>query len=153
MEQSLVLVKPDGVQRGLIGEVMRRLEQRGLHLIAAKFMQVSQELAETHYAIHKGKPFYEGLIKYITSAPVMAMAWDGPNAIVAIRQTMGATRPTEAAPGSIRHDFALEVGRNLTHASDSVENGEKEVALWFKSTELVDWKRGADQWIYERILA
>jgi nucleoside-diphosphate kinase len=150
MERSLVLVKPDGVQRGLIGEVIARLERRGLRVVAAKFLQVSQELAETHYAIHKGKPFYDGLIEYITSAPVMAMVWEGPNAIAAIRQTMGATRPTEAAPGSIRHDFALEVGRNLTHASDSVENGEKEVALWFKSTELVDWKRDADRWIFEK---
>ena len=149
MERSLVLVKPDGVQRGLIGEVVGRLERRGLRMVAAKFLQVSQELAETHYAIHKGKPFYDGLIDYITSAPVMAMVWEGPSAIAAIRQTMGATRPTEAAPGSIRHDFALEVGRNLTHASDSVENGNKEVALWFKSTELVDWKRDADRWIFE----
>jgi nucleoside-diphosphate kinase len=150
MERTLVLVKPDGVQRGLIGEIISRLERRGLRLVAAKFIQVSQELAETHYAIHKGKPFYAGLIKYITSAPVMAMAWEGPNAVAAIRQTMGATRPTDAAPGSIRHDFALEVGRNLTHASDSVENGEKEVALWFKPTELLDWKRDADPWIFEK---
>jgi nucleoside-diphosphate kinase len=149
MERSLVLVKPDGVQRGLIGEVIGRLERRGLRLVAAKFIQVSQNLAETHYSIHKGKPFYNGLIKYITSAPVMAMAWEGPNAVTAIRQTMGATRPTEAAPGSIRHDFALEVGRNLTHASDSVENGEKEVALWFGPAELVNWKRDADLWIFE----
>jgi nucleoside-diphosphate kinase len=150
MERTLVLVKPDGVQRGLIGEIIGRLERRGLRLVAAKFIQVSQELAETHYAIHQGKPFYDGLIKYITSAPVMAMTWEGPNAVAAIRQTMGATRPTEAAPGSIRHDFALEVGRNLTHASDSVENGEKEVALWFSPAELVDWKRDADQWIFEK---
>ncbi len=150
MERTLVLVKPDGVQRGLIGEIISRLERRGLRLVAAKFIQVSQELAETHYAIHKGKPFYAGLIKYITSAPVMAMVWEGPNAVAAIRQTMGATRPTDAAPGSIRHDFALEVGRNLTHASDSVENGEKEVALWFNPAELVDWKRAADQWIFEK---
>ncbi len=150
MERTLVLVKPDGVQRGLIGEVIGRLEHRGLRLVAAKFIQVSRELAETHYAIHKGKPFYDGLIEYITSAPVMAMAWDGPNAIAAIRQTMGATRPTEAAPGSIRHDFALEVSRNLTHASDSVENGEKEVALWFSPAELVDWKRDSDRWIFEK---
>ncbi len=150
MERTLVLVKPDGVQRGLIGEIIGRLERRGLRLVAAKFIQVSQELAETHYAIHKGKPFYAGLIIYITSAPVMAMVWEGPNAVAAIRQTMGATRPTEAAPGSIRHDFALEVGRNLTHASDSIENGEKEVALWFDPSELVDWKRAADQWIFEK---
>ncbi len=150
MERSLVLVKPDGVQRALIGEVISRLERRGLRLVAAKFMQVSRELAETHYAIHKGKPFYNGLIDYITSAPVMAMVWEGPNAVAAIRQTMGATRPTEAAPGSLRHDFALEVGRNLTHASDTVENGEKEVALWFKPEELVDWKREVDRWVFEK---
>lgn len=127
MEKTLVLVKPDGVQRGLIGEVISRLERRGLKLIAAKFLNVPIELAEEHYAIHKGKPFYNSLIQYITSSPVMAMAWEGPNAILAVRQTMGATRPTEAAPGSIRHDFGLEIGRNLTHASDSAENGEWKV--------------------------
>ena len=149
MEKSLVLVKPDGVQRGLIGEVIARLERRGLRLVAARFMQVSTELAETHYGIHKGKPFYAGLISYITSAPVMAMVWEGPNAVAAIRQTMGATRPTEAAPGTLRHDFALQVGRNLTHASDTPENGEKEVALWFKPEEIVDWSREADRWIFE----
>lgn len=150
MERSLVLVKPDGVQRALIGEVISRLERRGLRLVAAKYMQVSRELAETHYAIHKGKPFYDGLIAYIVSAPVMAMVWEGPNAVAAIRQTMGATRPTDAAPGSLRHDFALEVGRNLTHASDTVENGVNEVALWFKSEELVDWKREVDRWVFEK---
>lgn len=150
MERSLVLVKPDGVQRALIGEVISRLERRGLRLVGAKFMQVSRELAETHYAIHKGKPFYDGLIEYIISAPVMAMVWEGPNAVAAIRQTMGSTRPTEAAPGSLRHDFALEVGRNLTHASDTVENGEKEAALWFKKEELVDWKREVDRWVFEK---
>lgn len=149
MERSLVLVKPDGVQRGLVGEVIARLEKRGLLLVGAKFMQVSRELAEEHYAIHKGKPFYEGLIAYITSSPVMAMAWEGPSAIAAIRQTMGATRPLEAAPGTIRHDFALEVGRNLTHASDSPENGLNETALWFKKEELVSWKRATDAWIFE----
>ena len=150
MERSLVLVKPDGVQRALVGEVISRLERRGLRLVAAKFMQVSRELAETHYGIHKGKPFYDGLIEYITSAPVMAMVWEGPNAIAAIRQTMGATRPTEAAPGSLRHDFALEVGRNLTHASDTPENGANEVSLWFKKDELVDWSREVDRWVFEK---
>ena len=150
MEQSLVLVKPDGVQRGLIGEVISRLERRGLRLIAAKFLQVSQELAETHYAIHKGKPFYDSLIDYITSAPVMAMVWEGPSAVAAIRQTMGATRPTDAAPGSLRHDFSLEIGRNLTHASDTLENSEKEVELWFTSGELVEWERYTDRWIFEK---
>ena len=149
MEKTLVLVKPDGVQRGLVGEVISRLERRGLRLVAAKFMAVSTGLAETHYSIHKGKPFYEGLISYITSAPVMAMVWEGPNAVAAVRQTMGATRPTEAAPGTVRHDFALQVGRNLTHASDTPENGEKEVALWFQNSELVDWGRDVDRWIFE----
>jgi nucleoside-diphosphate kinase len=150
VERTLVLVKPDGVERGLIGEVIARLERRGLRLVAAKFMQVSKQLAETHYAIHKGKPFYDGLISYITSAPVMAMVWEGPNAVAAVRQTMGSTRPTEAAPGTLRHDFALEVGRNLTHASDEPANGEKEVALWFMKDELVDWKREVDRWIFEK---
>lgn len=149
MEQTFVLVKPDGVQRGLVGEIIARLERRGLRLAAAKFMAVSKELAETHYAIHKGKPFYDGLIDYITSAPVMAMVWEGPNAVVAVRQTMGATRPTEAAPGSVRHDFGLEVGRNITHASDSVENGQKETELWFTPEELVSWNREIDRWVFE----
>jgi nucleoside-diphosphate kinase len=149
MERSLVLVKPDAVQRGLIGEVILRLERRGLRLVAAKFIAVSDELAKTHYAIHQDKPFFDGLIRYITSAPVMAMVWEGPNAINAIRQTMGATRPTEASPGSIRHDFALEIGRNLTHASDTAENGVKEVALWFRSDELISWERAVDQWVFE----
>jgi nucleoside-diphosphate kinase len=150
VERSLVLVKPDGVQRGLVGEVIARLERRGLRMVAAKFMQVSRELAEEHYAIHKGKPFYDGLIAYITSAPVMAMVWEGPNAVAAIRQTMGATRPWEAAPGTVRHDFALEVGRNITHASDSPENGISEASLWFKKSEIVDWSREIDKWIFEK---
>ena len=149
MERTFILVKPDGVQRGLIGEVTARLERRGLKLVAAKFMAVSLSLAEQHYAVHKGKVFYEGLLRYITSAPVMAMVWEGPNAVAAVRQTMGATRPYEAAPGTVRHDFALTVGRNLTHASDSVENGEKEIALWFKPEELVNWNRANDEWIFE----
>jgi len=143
------LVKPDGVQRGLIGEIIARLERRGLRLVAAKFMVVSTNLAEKHYAVHKGKSFYPGLITYITSAPVMAMAWEGPGAVAAVRQTMGSTKPTEAAPGTVRHDFGLEVGRNLTHASDSAVNGESEVALWFAGEELVDWKRSVDSWIFE----
>lgn len=149
MEKTLVLVKPDGVQRGLIGEVIARLERRGLRLIAARFLLVDKKLAQAHYAIHKGKAFYEGLIGYITSAPVMAMVWEGPDAVEAVRQTMGATRPTQAAPGTIRHDFALEIGRNLTHASDSPENGEAEVALWFQEKELVSWQRSVDPWIFE----
>ena len=149
MERTLVLVKPDGVQRGLIGEVISRLEKRGLRLIGGKFIQVSQELAETHYGIHKGKPFYDYLLEYITSSPVMALAWEGPNAVAAVRQTMGATNPLEASPGTIRHDFGLEIGRNLTHASDSPENGVKEIDLWFEEADLLDWDRDLDSWIFE----
>jgi len=149
LERTLVLVKPDGVQRGLVGEIITRLERRGLRIVGTKFLSVSQELAETHYAIHKGKPFYQGLIAYITSSPVMAMVWEGPNAIGAVRQTMGATRPTEAAPGSVRHDFGLEVGRNLTHASDSFETAQAEVNLWFRPEELIIWSRDIDRWIFE----
>ncbi|GIV66344.1 MAG: nucleoside-diphosphate kinase [Chloroflexota bacterium] len=147
MERTFVLAKPDAVQRGLVGEIIKRLEQRGLKLVAAKFLRVPTDLAEQHYAIHKGKPFYEGLIRYICSAPVMAMVWEGPQAVTAVRQTMGATRPTEAAPGTIRHDFGLEVGRNLTHASDSPENAQAEIALWFNPNELVEWKQSNEEWI------
>jgi nucleoside-diphosphate kinase len=150
LERTLVLIKPDGVQRGLIGEITRRFEQRGLKLVAARFLMVSQELAAAHYAVHKGKPFYEGLIAYITSAPVMAMVWEGPNAIVAVRQTMGSTRPTEAAPGTIRHDFGLEIGRNLTHGSDSPENASLEIGLWFNPAEVYEWYRANDPWILEK---
>ncbi|HEY45303.1 MAG: nucleoside diphosphate kinase [Anaerolineae bacterium SM23_ 63] len=149
MEKTLVLVKPDGVQRGLIGEVISRLERRGLRLVAAKFQQISRSMAELHYAVHKGKPFYDGLIDYITSSPVMAMVWEGPNAVAAVRQTMGATRPIDADPGSVRHDFSLDVGRNLTHASDSIPTAIEEIELWFKSHELVQWTRDMDRWIFE----
>ena len=115
----------------------------------ATIMKVSTELAETHYAIHKSKPFYNSLIKYITSSPVMAMVWEGNNAVAAVRQTMGSTNPIDAAPGSVRHDFGLDIGRNITHASDSVENGKKETALWFTPTELVEWQNDSEAWIYE----
>lgn len=149
LEKTLVLVKPDGVQRGLIGEVINRLERRGLQLVAAKFQQISRSMAELHYAVHKGKPFYDGLINYITSGPVMAMVWEGPNAVAAVRQTMGATRPIDADPGSVRHDFGLDVGRNLTHASDSIPTAIEEIELWFKPHELVEWTRDMDRWIFE----
>ena len=148
MQRTLVLIKPDAVQRGLIGEIICRLERRGLLMVGGKFMMVSQDLAETHYGAHKGKPFYKGLIKYITSSPIFAMIWEGPDVIKAVRHTMGATDPFEAEPGTIRHDFALGVGRNLTHASDSPESAEKEIALWFKPEEYVSWKHGLDDWIF-----
>lgn len=149
MEKTFVMIKPDAVQRGLTGQIISRLEARGLKLIAAKFMQVPQSLAEEHYAIHQGKPFYQGLIQYITASPVMAMVWEGPQAIAAARQTMGSTHPVEAAPGSVRHDFGLEVGRNLTHASDGQETADQEIALWFEAGELVNWDRSTDAWIFE----
>lgn len=150
MERTLVIVKPDGVQRGLVGEVIGRIERRGLRLIGMKFMQVSPELAAQHYAIHKGKPFYDGLISYITSSPVAVMVWEGPKAVEAVRQVMGATNPTAAAPGTVRADFAVEIGRNLTHGSDSPENGAAEVSLWFKPQELVSWQRDGERWIFEK---
>jgi nucleoside-diphosphate kinase len=149
LETTLVLIKPDAVQRGLTGEIVSRLEARGLKIIAAKFLKVPQSLAEEHYAIHQGKPFYDGLIQYITSSPVMAMVWEGPQAIAAVRQTMGSTRPIEAAPGSVRHDFGLEVGRNLTHASDGAETAKLEISLWFEPDEIIEWGRSLDPWILE----
>jgi len=149
VQRTFVMIKPDGVQRGLIGRIITRLEERGLKLVAAKFMWVNKELAEVHYEIHKNQPFYNNLINYITSSPVLAMVWEGPEAVAAVRQTMGATRPREAAPGSVRHDFGLYVGRNLTHASDSVENAEAEIRLWFKPEELVAWQRDIDRWAFE----
>lgn len=149
MERTLIIIKPDAVQRGLTGEILRRFEARGLRIAGMKFMRVSRALAEKHYAIHQGKPFFEGLVNYITSSPVVVIALEGSNAIVNARNTIGATRPHEAAPGSIRGDFALEVGRNLVHGSDSVENGEVEIANFFTAEELISWSRDADRWIFE----
>ena len=149
MERTLVLIKPDGVQRGLVGEIVGRLERRGLRLVAAKFTRVSEDLAARHYAVHKGKSFYDGLIRYITSSPVLAMVWEGPAAIEAVRQTMGATDPKQADPGSVRHDFGLQVGRNLTHASDGPDTAEQEIPLWFEPEEIVSWKRESERWIFE----
>jgi len=150
LERSLVILKPDGVQRGLIGDVIGRLERRGLRLAAMKFLSVSQTLAEQHYAVHQGKPFYEPLIKYITSGPVVVMAWEGSKAIEAIRQTVGATNPTNAAPGTLRADLAIDIGRNLIHASDGPETAAFELGLWFKPEELVEWKRDDERWVFEK---
>ena len=150
MERSLVIIKPDGVQRGLIGEIVGRLERRGLRLAAMKFMAVEKSLAERHYAVHKGKPFYDSLIQYITSAPVVVMAWEGSKAIEAVRQTVGATNPTNAAPGTIRADLALDIGRNLIHASDGAETAAFELQLWFKLDELVAWARDGERWSFEK---
>jgi nucleoside-diphosphate kinase len=149
MERTLIIVKPDGVQRGLTGEIIKRFEQRGLRIIGMKFIQVSRELAEKHYAVHQGKPFFEGLVKYIISSPVVVIALEGTNAVAAARKTIGATRPQEAEAGTIRGDLALEIGRNLVHGSDSVENGQIEVSNFFAASELVSWPRNNDPWIFE----
>ncbi len=149
MERTLVLVKPDAMQRSLAGEIIARLERRGLKLAGLKLMQASRELAEEHYAEHKGKPFYEGLLTYITACPIVAAVFEGPNAVAAARQTMGATRPVEAAPGTIRADFGLEVGRNLVHGSDSPESAGREIAIWFRDGGLFETRREIDRWVYE----
>jgi nucleoside-diphosphate kinase len=149
MERTLVLIKPDGVQRGLVGPILTRFEQRGLKIVGMKLMQVPTELAEKHYAEHVGKGFYNGLISYITSSAIVAMVLEGSNAIVAVRKTVGATKSFEAEAGSIRGDYALEVGRNLVHASDAPETAQREVALWFSESELVGWSRETDRWIFE----
>jgi len=147
-ERTLVVAKPDAIQRGYLGEIISRFERRGLRLISAKFIRISRDFAEKHYSIHKGKPFYQGLVNYIISAPVLAMIWEGENAVAAIRQAVGATNPLEAAPGTIRHDLALLTSRNLIHASDSLENAEKEIALWFDSSEIFPWDQSDESWIY-----
>jgi len=149
-ERTLVIVKPDGVQRGLVGGILGRLEARGLKLIGLKFMAVPTDLAERHYAIHQGKPFYAGLIEYITSSPVAVAVFEGKDAVTAVRAAVGATNPAAAAPGSIRGDWAIEIGRNLVHASDSPDTGNAEVELWFDSDELVTWQRTTERWISEQ---
>lgn len=147
-EKTLVLIKPDGVQRNLVGTIIKRFEDRGLQLVACKMIAVSRDIAETHYKEHKGKSFYNGLVEYITSAPVIAMIWAGEHAIEAVRQTVGKTNPLEAAPGSIRHDLALLTSRNLVHASDSPETSQREIALWFKPEELCDWTNDHYKWVF-----
>ena len=149
MERTLVLVKPDAMQRGLAGEVISRLERRGLKIVAIRLLKVSKPLAKKHYAEHEGKPFFPGLVDYITSSPIIAAVFEGPNAIVATRQTMGATSPTEAAPGSIRADFGLDRGRNLTHASDSPASARREIGLFFGDMPPVAWARDTDRWSFE----
>ncbi|MBK8021711.1 MAG: nucleoside-diphosphate kinase [Chloroflexi bacterium] len=149
MERTLIIVKPDAVQRGLSGEIIRRFEQRGLKLVGMKFMQVPRELAQKHYAEHEGKPFYEGLVSYITSSPVVVMVLEGKNCIELARNSIGKTKPVEAAPGTIRGDFGVEVGRNLVHGSDSPTSAEREIALWFNTSELFGWVRSTEAWIHE----
>lgn len=147
MERSFVMVKPDGVQRGLIGEVISRFERRGLKLAAAKFTTVSRELAEQHYAELKERPFFPGLIQFITSGPVMAMVWEGPNAIATIRKSMGATNPANAEPGTIRADLACDVSNNIVHGSDGPENAAREIGLWFGEVG-AGYTRAIETWVY-----
>jgi nucleoside-diphosphate kinase len=149
MERSLIILKPDAVQRGLIGPILTRLEQRGLKLAGLKLIRIDEALARKHYGVHEGRPFYESLVSYITSGPVVVAVVVGKDVIATVRNTVGATNPVQAAPGTIRGDFAVEIGRNLIHASDSPENGEKEAALFFAPEELVELSRSTDQWIYE----
>ena len=149
MERTLILVKPDGVQRGLIGEVIARFEKRGLKLVGLKFIQMDRDLAERHYGVHKLKPFYNSLVEYITSGPVVAMVWEGKRAIDAARMTIGKTNPAEADSGTIRGDLGMEIGRNIVHGSDGPDNAAKEIELFFDSSQLISWDRGADTWIQE----
>jgi nucleoside-diphosphate kinase len=149
IQRSLVLVKPDGVQRGLSSTILERLERRGLKIVGLKLMQISRELAERHYGEHQGKPFYEGLVSYITSGPVVAAVFEGPNAIEVIRTTMGVTNPVNAAPGTIRGDFAVEIGRNLIHGSEHAEAAAREIELFFGADGLLSYNRDVDRWIVE----
>jgi nucleoside-diphosphate kinase len=148
IERTLVLVKPDGVQRQLVGRIVARYEERGLKIVGLKLVKVDRELAERHYAVHRGKPFFEGLVEFITSGPLVAMALEGPDAIAFVRTMNGATRPTDAVPGSIRGDFAVEMGQNLVHASDSSETAATELAIWFAPGELLSYDREIDRWAF-----
>ena len=148
-ERTLVIIKPDGVQRGLIGNIITRLERRGLKIVAMKMIHMDEALARRHYAIHEGKPFFEPLVEYITSSPVVVMAVEGRKAIEIVRKTMGATNPATAEPGTIRADYALEIGRNLVHGSDGPETAATEIALFFEPSEILSWNRNTDSWIFE----
>ena len=147
IEQTLVLVKPDGVQRQLVGRILARYEDRGLKVVGLKLVRIDRAQAEAHYAVHRGKPFFEGLVEFIVSGPLVAAVLEGPEAISIVRTINGATRPEQAAPGTIRGDFALETGHNLVHASDAPETAATEIALWFAATELPRYDREIDTWI------
>ncbi len=149
MEKTFLMIKPDGVQRGLVGEIVKRFEAKGFKMLGMKLIQVSEELAGQHYAEHVGKPFYPGLIEYITSAPVMAMCFAGQDVVAQARKMMGSTNPADAAPGTIRGDFGQDIGRNIIHGSDSVESAEKELAVYFKAEELVSYEYLPEKWLFE----
>lgn len=147
MEKTFLMVKPDGVQRNVIGEIVARFEKKGYHLAGAKLMQIPTELAEEHYGEHKERPFFGELVEFITSGPVFAMVWEGENVILTARQMMGATNPKDAAPGTIRGDFAVTVGKNMIHGSDSAESAEREIGLFFKEDELVSYEKTMNSWV------
>ncbi len=146
-ERTLVLIKPDAVQRGLIGEIITRLERRGLHPVGIKLMQVTTDIAERHYAEHRAKPFFDGLVEFITSSPVVAMVWEGPGAIALVRSMMGTTDPSNSPPGTIRGDLALSLAMNVIHGSDSPQSAAREVSIFFAGTELLDWESSGAGWI------
>ena len=149
VEQTYLMVKPDGVQRGLCGEIVSRFEKKGLKIVAMKFMVIKKETAENHYGEHKGKGFYDSLISYIISGPVLAMVLEGENAVAVCRNMMGKTNPQDSAPGTIRGDFGMVTGMNLIHGSDSPQSAAREISIFFKPEELIAYKRTADDWIYE----
>jgi len=149
LERTFVMVKPDGVQRGLVGEVIARLERRGYRLCGIKLLQLTREMAEKHYAEHRGKAFFDGLVQYICSGPVVAMVWEGKGVVAGVRQLMGSTDPAQAAPGTIRADLAVEIGRNVVHGSDSPASAQREIELYFRPEELVSYRRCGEEWLYE----
>ncbi|MBZ4688397.1 MAG: nucleoside-diphosphate kinase [Clostridia bacterium] len=149
MEKTFVMIKPDGVQRGLVGEIISRFEKKGFKIVAMKFLQMNAETAAVHYAEHEGKPFYDGLVDFITSGPVVAMVLEGKNVVAQVRKMVGKTNPGEAEVGTIRGDFGLEVGRNVVHASDSVESAEREMKIYFEENELLEYNKDNEKWLYE----
>jgi nucleoside-diphosphate kinase len=149
VERTFLMIKPDGVQRGLMSEIIGRFETKGFTLVGMKFMAVPRELAEQHYAVHRERPFFAGLVNFITSAPVVAMVWEGEGVIASARKMIGATKPIEAEPGTIRGDLGVTVGRNIIHGSDAPDTAEVEIALWFTEAELVNWTPNAKPWLYE----
>lgn len=149
VERTFIAIKPDGVQRGLVGEIIQRFESKGFKLVGLKQLQVSRALAEEHYGEHKEKPFFAGLVDFITSSPVVAMVWEGKEVVASARKMIGATNPLSSEPGTIRGDFGIDIGRNIIHGSDAVETAQREIALWFNDGELSSWEPTLDQWIYE----
>ena len=149
MERTFLMIKPDGVQRGLVGEIIRRYEAKGFTLVGLKLMAVPQELAEKHYDVHRDKPFFKGLVEFITSGPVVAMVWEGEGVVASARKLIGSTNPLTAEPGTIRGDYGITIGRNIIHGSDAIETARTEIALWFKEEDLTNWESSLKRWLYE----